>query len=286
MKLTKTQVTEYLNNFFSDEFEHWEVDTRKIWVFQAASGTGKYMFQENLNYTVAGIIGSSVEIENEVPGVSVTFKKEGSINRVPYTMLTTIEKMDGSYKLVKYWDYLYNNFFVNMDKMRGTTDYAKALEVLGVTDATDEEVALAMSTQYHTLRKDVPDVAPELMTLDVTVTEDTELNRYFVNGVFKIDGEVANPLKWMWYIVPKSDVPGIPGSAKAAGAYVGGRSSFFVNNDFTDRKSVTLMSTKSVDIKCYVIYKEADGDLKPVNTTINVDMSNLLPQFDYFDIRD
>jgi hypothetical protein len=134
----------------------------------------------------------------------------------------------------------------------------------------------------HSLRQeqDVPDVDPNLVTLDI-ITEIVD-SKLKITGDFKIGGEKANPLKWMWYINPAQGVIGTISNNKAAGEYVGAKSSFTVNTDFNDRQSFTIMHTKDVEISCYAQYKEQDGDVKMVSVKKVIDLTGALPLYDYF----
>lgn len=282
MKLTsKEAVIAHLNNFFNDEFQHWEVDTRIIWIYQAKDGTGKYASQSNLNYSVAGMVGKSVEVEDNLEDNSVSFIKKGTIYRKPYTMVTTVTKTgENSYSVIKYWTFLYDTYLENMDKMKGTSNYTKAVEMTGMENPSDEDVATVMATTIYGVRKDAPEIAPELVTLDVTAVEEDGKMR--ITGKFMIDGVEANPLRWRWWVNPANGVLGTKSSGKAAGEYIGGKKTFTVNSDFRDRGSFMIMNTEDVEIKCYAQYKESDGDLKMVHKKITVDMSDVLPLYDYF----
>jgi len=281
MKLnTREEVQEFLNNHFDDEFQHWEVDTRIIWIYQASNGTGRYQSQKNLNYGVIGILGKPVEVEVD-PSGSLTFSKQSTFKRKPYTTFTTISKTeDGGYILIKYVGFLYNTFLENMDNMRGNSSYNKAVEMSGIENPTDEEIATTMATQIYGLRKDAPEIDPNTVTLDVhTEMVDGKLE---ITGDFRIAGEPSNPLRWMWWVNPAEGVLGTASSGKAAGEYIGGRKKFTVNSDFRDRESFMIMNTKDVEIKCYAQYKEQDGDLKMKSKFVTIDLTGALPLYDYF----
>jgi hypothetical protein len=281
MKLTsRDAITAHLNNFFDDEFQHWEVDTRLIWIYQAKDGTGKFQSQKNLNYSVVGLIGKPVEVEDNVEDNSVSFIKTGTVYRKPYTMVTTITKTGDTYSVIKYWTFLYDTYLANMDKMRGNSSYLKAVEMTGMENPSDEDVATVMGTLIYGTRKDAPEIDPELVTLEVTAEE--EDGRMRIKGKFMIDGVETNPLRWRWWVNPAKGVIGTTSSGKAAGEYIGGRNSFTVNTDFNDRHSFMIMNPEDVEIKCYAQYKEADGDMKMVHKSVTVDMSDVLPLFDYF----
>lgn len=278
---TRDEAQEFLNEHFNDKFEHWEVDTRIIWIYQKhLGGTGKYASQTNLNYTVVGLIGNGATLVDQQED-SVTFSKESRYNRKPYTTLTTITRTEDGFKMMKYVGFLYETYLESMGLMRGKPDYLKAIEIGGLGDnPTDEEVATVMATQHYGLRKDVPDFLPDEVTAKVEAAMvDGKLE---VTGNFLINGEPAQPLRWMYWVVPAKGAIGTASSYKAAGEYIGGRKKFTVNTDFRDRYSYMIMHTEDVKIRMYAQYKEADGDLRMVKDEVTIDLTGALPLYDYF----
>jgi len=281
MKLTsKESVTAHLNEYFDEEFQHWENHSREIWTYKSREGVGVYSSQENLNSSVVGAIGRPCVVEENLEENSITFTRTKLFRKKMHTSTVTVTKKGDSYSVVKFWSFLYETYLENMDKMRGNPSYEKAVSVTGWESPSDEEVALVMATTIYGIKKDVPDVATGLITLEVKTEE--EDGKIRITGKFMIDGVETTPLKRMWWVNPSEGAIGTASSGKAAGEYIGSRSTFTVNTDFNDRDSFIIMNPKDVDVKFYCQYKEQDGDLKMFNKTITVDMSDVLPLFDYY----
>lgn len=306
---TKEQVLASLNEHFGEEMSYWDLTKRTIWTYQAADGTGKYNTTTSIDYSIEGQIGKSVtkvslseikakhlnvwEAFNQKWGTEAMagddssiaiYVKEGSMSRKPYVMGKAVRKVGNEFQVLVFWTFLYDSFLENMDLMRGNSSYNKAVELSGIENPTDVEIARTMSTIFYTGEKDIPDAVVKDYNLDAIIT----LNEGTVDieGVFSIDGVVQNPLRWMWFVDPAVGPIGTASRGKSAGEYIGGRRKFTISSDFRNRDTFIIMNSTNVRVRGYAHYKEDDGEVKLLRFDKTVDMRESLPIYDYFGILD
>ena len=304
MLTTREQVTESLNNHFGEEMSYWSLNSRMIWAYNADNGTGKYRYDTNLDYSIKGQIGKPVEKLNkeelqtkypamwaalsqhlgelveEIKDTDVAFYvRKGIIWRKPFVSASMVRKLDVGYELVIFPSYLYDKFFENLDKMKDDPSYDKAVELSGIENPTQEQIATRMSTIIYTSIKDVPDSATKVFAADAKIT--LKEGVVDIEGIFTIDGKPADALRWRWFLDPADKVPGLSTHPNAGGEYVG-RKSFSISSDFRERKTFIIMSSKNVRVRGYCQYLESDGELKQVIYDKVHDFSEYLPVYDYF----
>lgn len=279
---TADAVLKFLNETFNDNFEYHDLIERHIWAFQAATGTGLYRNDKSLNFTFHGQIGTNVVANTQIDDngeIVATFTKTTTANRKKYSMVHTVKKAGDTYSLVTFWEFLYESFLQNMDKMRGNSSFLKAVEFSGKQEPTDQEVATVMATITYVGVNDTPVAPPKIVTFDAEINP--SLNSVHIKGVFKVDGVEQTALRYHWYIDPEFKVPGLDTQPRAGGEYVG-KPEFEISSDFRVRDRFTIMRTDAVRVRCFCQYLDEQGDLKQVVYDQVHDFSNYLPVYDYF----
>ncbi|MDG1950734.1 MAG: hypothetical protein P8J32_08045 [bacterium] len=306
---TKEQVLESLNAHFGEEMSHWDLTQRTIWTYQAIDGTGKYTTTTSIDYSIEGQVGKMVtkvplsqlkskhlnvwEAFNQKWGAEAmagddstiaVYVKESTFRNKPQVMAKAVRKIGNAYHVLVFWTFLYDSFLGSMDLMRGNYSYNKAVELSGIENPTDVEVARTMSTTSYIGEKDIPDTFLKEIKLDANII--LKEGTVDIEGVFTINGEEANPLRWMWFIDPAEGALGTASRGKAAGEYVGGKRKFTIGSDFRNRDTFIIMNSKDVRVRGYAHYKEDDGELKLARVDKTVDMTESLPIYDYYGIQE
>jgi hypothetical protein len=309
MLTTKEQVRTSLSEHFGEEITYWDLNSRIMWTYQAADGTGRYSSIENIDYSIEGQIGKPVtkvplsqlkakhlnvwEAFNQKWGADAMggddasiaiYIKKGTMKKRPYVMGKAVRKVGNEFQLLTFWTFLYDSFLGNIDKMRENTSYKKAVEISGIENPTDVEVARTMATISYAGYKDVPDAVLKEYKLDAIITlNDGTVD---IEGVFSIDGEAQNPLRWSWFVDPAVGPVGTASRGKSAGEYIGGKSKFTIGTDFRNRDTFIIMNATDVRVRGYAHYKEEDGEVKLLKVDKTVDMQESLPLYDYFGLLD
>jgi hypothetical protein len=279
---TRDAVLEYLNTAFDDNFENHDLIERHIWTYQASNGTGLYQNNKSLNFTFHGQIGTNVQARTyddyETGELVAEFSKTTIANRKRYQMVHTVRKTGDTYSLVTYWEFLYESFLANMNKMRGNFSYQKAIEFSEKENPTDEEIAEVMATIVYVGVNDTPVGPVKEITLDVQIEE--VFNNVHIKGVYKVDGVEATPLRYFWFIDPVNKVPGLDTQPAAGGESIT-VSEFDLSTDFRDRTKYTIMRSDAVRVRCFCQYLD-NKELKQVTYDKVHNFSEYLPVFDYF----
>ena len=311
MLRTKEQVIQSLNDHFGEEMTYWNLNSRVIWMYQAANGTGKYQNNKNIDYTMHGQIGKPVEkivlseLEAKYPfmheallqhwGASIMegddtsvalYIKKGNMWKKDYTKVTAIRKIDGGYELVTFPSFLYDKFIESMHIMEGNSSYNKAVELSGIENPTDHQVAIRMATIEYTSIKDIPDSVVNEIKMDCEITFLTEEQEVEIEGIYTYNGERTNPQKWLWFIDPAEGAVGTASRGNAAGEAIAGKGKFRISSDFRNRDTFIIMNTKDVRIRGYAWYKETDGEMRHVSCDKTIDLSEVLPTYDYYGLTE
>lgn len=274
-----------LNAFFADDLTFWEGDTRQFWMYNT-DGTGSYQNQTAMNQNLVGQIGLGTLQTFDSGGKWVTMTTKSTVNRKQHTLTSTIRQTVDSngavgYTLETYYTFLYETYLANMDKMRKTASYQKALQMLGVTAATDQEVATIMAKSFWTCVEDVPTIKPSEVVLDIEKFVNSA-GRPGLRAVLTVQGNSIPPQRCKWWLYPGENVVGMTNSAtNISGEYVWGRAQFIVDTDLRNRVDWVIMNPKNVRVDCMVSYM-VDGVFTNVFTSKVIDFSKELPTYNYF----
>jgi hypothetical protein len=276
---TSKEVNQFLTANFLEDFTYWECDTRQMFMLNT-NGTGSFKSETSLGYNLAGQIGRNVDAYFNVSTQTAVFVSKMTLDNKQHTLTSQVVKDGDTYSLFTFSTYLKDKYLANIEAIKKTAAYSKAVELLNGATVTNDAIATQMASALYTCVKNVPSILPTAVT--ASLTEISESGKFGIKTQLFINGVEARPDVIRYWLYPDKAPAGVPLTQKnGGGEFLSGIDKFFVTTDFNNREDVVVMHP-AFRVDCQIQYKLASGKLGMITTSKQ--FSTLLPSFNYFGV--
>jgi len=278
------QLKNVLNLFYNKDMTFWQGIDRKYFQYNPNPTRFSYIEQTNMKNNLLGQIGTGT-LTLDYRNRTATMVSTSTIDGRKQT-LTSVISLDENDSFVLKTNYTFISFMAlaNMNAIKKTPAYTKAISILGNPNASDLEVAEVFASATWSCNLNIPNILPTDVSINV-IKDNTPEGKPILTADFYIKGVKTSPSVIRWWLTPDykqvSWVPSATGNL--LGEYTSGQLSLTIDTDLRNRKDFVIMSPKNVRIQCQVQYKLDDGTLSSVLFDKTMDFPEL-PIFNYFNL--